>query len=323
MPVLPGEAWILYQDLGIHLVRPDGTDDHLIAPEYSGDHGDWLEGAYNPEWSPDGTQVMFLDSIHPGWPIMVANADGTNVRQVVACDKGCQVLDAPAWSPDGKSVAYARFEGEWPPDQYTSRYSIEVADLETGLQRTVVSFDAVPGEPAMMFDYPRWSADGKSLVIAIDKLDAAQTTHTASAIAVVDAQGPGESTPRFLTDWSMWAAYPDWSRSQDLIVFSTYNWAEFPFTDEPSNLYTIRPDGTDLKQLTTYGRAGERAVQPTFTPDGEAHHLHATFAATRATVAGRMRPSSMPTAPTSRRSVVPRRGTPGSAPRRRGAGPLR
>jgi Tol biopolymer transport system component len=42
-----------------------------------------------------------------------------------------------------------------------------------------------------------------------------------------------------------------------------------PFADEPSNLNTIRPDGTDLRQLTTYPRAGERAVHPTFTPDGE------------------------------------------------------
>ena len=108
-------------------------------------------------------------------------------------------------------------------------------------------------------------ADMKS----IDKLAAAQTTHTASAIAVVDAQGLGESTPRMFTDWTMWAAYPEWSRSQDLIVFSTYDWAGFQFTDEPSNLYTIRPDGTELMRLTTYGRAGERAVHPTFTPDGE------------------------------------------------------
>ncbi len=269
IPVLPGEEWIAYEEYGIHLVRPDETDDHLIAPEYSGNHSDWLQGAYNPDWSPDGSQITFLDSIHPGWPIMVADADGTNIHEVVPCGDGCQVLDAPAWSPDGRSIAYAGFEGEWPPDLYTSRYSIEILDLETGAQRTVVSFDATPGQPAIMYDYPRWSPDGSSLVIAVDQLDEAQTTHTASAIAVVDAQGPAEGTPRFLTGWGMWAAYPDWNRAQDLIVFSTHNWAEFASTDEASNLYTIRPDGTHLRQLTTYPRAGEKAVHPSFTPDGE------------------------------------------------------
>ena len=133
----------MYQWYGLHLVRPDGTDDHVIAPEFLDPGKDPnLEGAYNPDWSPDGTRILFLDAVHPGWSIMVADADGSNVHEVVPCDDGCQVLTAPAWSPDGRSIAYARFEGEWPPELYTSRYSIEVMDLETGVQRTVVSFDA-------------------------------------------------------------------------------------------------------------------------------------------------------------------------------------
>jgi Tol biopolymer transport system component len=37
----------------------------------------------------------------------------------------------------------------------------------------------------------------------------------------------------------------------------------------PSNLYTIRPDGTGLTQLTEFGKGETRAVQPTWTPDGD------------------------------------------------------
>ncbi len=54
-----------------------------------------------------------------------------------------------------------------------------------------------------------------------------------------------------------------------LIVFTTYDLGEFQGTDEPSNLYTIRPDGSGLTQLTAFGLGERRATQPTWTPDGE------------------------------------------------------
>ena len=66
----------------------------------------------------------------------------------------------------------------------------------------------------------------------------------------------------------MFASYPDWHPSDDLIVFTTYDLGEYQATDEPSNLYTIRPDGSDLRAVTTFGPADQRATQPTWTPDG-------------------------------------------------------
>jgi Tol biopolymer transport system component len=35
-----------------------------------------------------------------------------------------------------------------------------------------------------------------------------------------------------------------------------------------SNLFTIRPDGTNERQLTHFKRGGNRVSAPTFTPDG-------------------------------------------------------
>ncbi len=40
-----------------------------------------------------------------------------------------------------------------------------------------------------------------------------------------------------------------------------------------TNLYTIRPDGTDLRQVTSYGDLEVRATFPTWTPDGRADQL--------------------------------------------------
>jgi Tol biopolymer transport system component len=36
----------------------------------------------------------------------------------------------------------------------------------------------------------------------------------------------------------------------------------------PSNLFTARPDGSDITQLTEFGAGETRAVLPTWTPDG-------------------------------------------------------
>jgi len=42
-----------------------------------------------------------------------------------------------------------------------------------------------------------------------------------------------------------WADRPDWHPTDELIVFSTYGYVSFQGTDEASNLFTIRPNGTD------------------------------------------------------------------------------
>ena len=59
-----------------------------------------------------------------------------------------------------------------------------------------------------------------------------------------------DATPTWnqLTDWTMWATYPDWHPTQDLIVFSTRPWDDLD--TGPSNLYTIRPDGTGTRTVS-------------------------------------------------------------------------
>jgi hypothetical protein len=90
---------------------------------------------------------------------------------------------------------------------------------------------------------------------------------TGSAIAMVDAETVS-AEPVTLTDPALFAAYPDCRWADDRIVFTTYDLSEYQATDEPSNLYTIGSDGTELEQLTTFGRADQRAAHPTWTPDG-------------------------------------------------------
>jgi Tol biopolymer transport system component len=258
------EPWIAYQWAraggdGIYLVRPDGTDSHELLPDATYD-------AFHPDWSPNGAQIAFDAATDDGFEIWVVNADGTNAAAIVPrstdCAISCGEVALPAWSPDGSKIAFVRFQlGA----SGLEAAVIEVQDVASGDRRVVFT---APSKTAL--NYPRWSSDGRSIVFEMTRYPDTQInsgTATGSAIAVIDVTGEG-AKPVVLTDWSMYATYPDWRPGSDEILFSTYDLGEFQTTDEPSNLYTIRSDGSDLTALTSFGRAEQRATQPTWTPDG-------------------------------------------------------
>jgi Tol biopolymer transport system component len=99
---------------------------------------------------------------------------------------------------------------------------------------------------------------------------------TGEGIAVTRRTETGWSVPTVITAIEEFATYPDWHPTEDLIVFSTYDLSSFQDTDQPSNLFTMRPDGTETTQVTDFGPGGVRATQPTWTPDGRILFTHVT-----------------------------------------------
>ena len=57
----------------------------------------------SPAWSPDGKQFAYYSKRANGYQIMVANADGTGVRQLTNTANNW----TPVWSPDGNWIAFA------------------------------------------------------------------------------------------------------------------------------------------------------------------------------------------------------------------------
>jgi len=270
--VLAGESWIVFQRWTratgprLRLIRTDGSGDHEVLPKRLGDQ-------QHPDWSPDGEHVAFVDNVS----IWVVDADGSNAREVAPCVAPCLWLDTPAWSPDGRSIAFIRQDLV---DGHSPGSDIQAVDPATGVVRTLLT--TVGPEYA---SYVRWSPDGHSLVIELDRYPdtkADTSTVTAEAVAVVDLRA-AEPTARLLTDWKMFATYPDWSWANDRVVFSTYDLGFRDFKDlkdvrPPSDLYTINPDGTGLTQLThnPHGAllvrsdtaSGPLSTQPSWAPDG-------------------------------------------------------
>ena len=147
-----------------------------------------------PAFSPDGALIAFHQSGSVGG-IFVAGATGESVRRVT--DYGFD----PAWSPDGKEIAFATEEvGE--PSSRLSDSALYVVDVGGGSPRRVLEADAVQ---------PSWSPSGERIVYWRN-IGGQRDIYTIAA---------GGGTPIALTndpaiDWS-----PVWSPDGRFIYFSS------------------------------------------------------------------------------------------------------
>ena len=269
-PIASELGWLAYQyqtdpedlfSIKVHLVRVDGSKDHEIATN--------LPGAIrHPDFSRDGSRFAFdqLTSEESPDQIYVAKADGSNAKRISHCKlPRCASNWEPAWSPapDNSHIAISTGAGpisETGPWPGPARFGIAIVDVDSGKVNQIVENENAVGQNR----FPRWSPDGKRLVFYRARAKSDGTIQT--AVFIVNADG---SELRQLTPWNMLAGDPDWSPKEDLIVFSTHPLREFE-TSERSELYTMRPDGSEIKALTNNGENGPRATEPRWTPDGKA-----------------------------------------------------
>ena len=85
------------------------------------------------------------------YALMVADSDGVNPQVIV---KSREPLLSPAWSPDGRKLAYVSFE------RHNS--SIYIQEMGTGAREVVASFKGINGAPA-------FSKDGSKLAMTLSK----------------------------------------------------------------------------------------------------------------------------------------------------------
>ncbi|MBK8639219.1 MAG: Tol-Pal system beta propeller repeat protein TolB [Chromatiaceae bacterium] len=93
------------------------------------------------EWGVDGQRVT----------LRVADADGHNPQTIVSSK---EPLMSPAWSPDGRRLAYVSFESR--------QTAVFVQELATGRRERVASFPGINSSPA-------WSPDGNRLALTLSR----------------------------------------------------------------------------------------------------------------------------------------------------------
>jgi len=216
-----------------------------------------------PDWSPDGRHIAFQrvdpNGCGPGCEtddIWVVTSDGKHLTRVAHDPegKGCFgngrgaggiCRNAPGWSPDGQRIA---FTCELQP---TGQRTCVIDADGTGLHELTQTPGA--GEEDT---WPQWSPDGRRLAVQ-------RHLGNRRAVFVIDADG---GNPRRISPWGLRGGEPDWSPDGRRIVFTSNE-------DGPAkvsaNLYTVRPDGTGLTQLTHARGGSVQYLSASFSPDGK------------------------------------------------------
>jgi Tol biopolymer transport system component len=208
---------------------------------------------------PNG-QITFQRWDADGHPqIWVANPDLTSQVQITDGEFGSSF---PSWSPDSSRIV---FQSDRTDPDVTDGY--EIQDVFT---MRPDGTDVLKITDSLGFSgHPSWSPDGRSILFDADRAD----YPTRQGIYIIPADG--SAPPQRLTslpagsNWQELARFsPDGSR----IVFNEgrggnelRNHREGALVGEQAALFTMRSDGSDLRQITSWGLHGADAD---WSPDG-------------------------------------------------------
>ena len=177
------------------------------------------------------------------YALNVADSDAFN-PQVVLESKAPIV--SPAWSPNGRLLAYVSFEGDRP--------RIFAQNLATGTRQVIAAFPGLNGAPA-------WSPNGKQIAMTLSKDGNAE-------IYVMDVD---TRRLRRLTVGAAIDTEPAWAPDGKSLVFTSDRGGT-------PQIYRIPATGGRATRVTFEGKYNSRA---TFAPDGKSlafiHGSNGTF----------------------------------------------
>lgn len=243
----------------IYTIRPHGTGLRAITePPANADQDDW------PDWSPDGSRIVFRRDVDERSELIVVNADGSRPRNLTRsnCAGECLGDDEPAWSPDGRRIAFGRALGPIPPDGPPAVVGIFVMNADGSKVRQLTQL--VPNSGTEDHT-PSWSPDGGR--IAFMRSNNTAQPVDASSIYTVDADGGDLTLVKRMPKKRPGSGVPEWSPDGRRILFDTY--CLFGFCGQPltgSQLFTIRPNGAGLRQLTHFPG---NSYAGSWSPDGQ------------------------------------------------------
>ncbi len=152
-------------------------------------------------------------AVSAGGDIWTVRPDGTGAVNLTNTDGGVRNEEAPAWSPDGRRIAFQASEA--------NGVNVFVMDADGG--------NVTPLTADGQSQAPDWSPDGRRIVFA-----------RGNAIAVMNADGSGVHA---ITDGAVFEGQPSWAPNGRRIAFVSQR-------EGPNELWTMDPDGGHRVRLT-------------------------------------------------------------------------
>ena len=244
----------LGQPASLWVMNADGSAKHSVTGSTD------FAGSQNLQavWAPDSRRLAFaVGDYYSSMQLYVVNADGTDLEHV---GNGTLSRSDPAWSPDGRLIAFRGHTIGVLPDAFPADPAIGVYVIAPdGTGQTKVSRSARAGGAPNSVSFggpyagtaPSWSPDGRSLLFATGATD-----HHSLAIASL-----GGLTEQALTLPAGDHLLPIFSPDGSQIAFE-----EFSAPAEQATPYVVNTDGTGLHPVTP---PGSGPLNPIFwSPDG-------------------------------------------------------
>ena len=217
---------VFEQDVGgnldIYVMEPDGTDVRRLTTDPEAD--------FEPSWSADGKEIVFISTRTGLRDIYVMDADGSDQRRLTTDDAGYR---SPSFSPDGEHIASARNDDD-----------IFVMDDDGGNQRNISNL-----APPRFAIEPTWSPDGDQIAFSL-------FTGSDFEIFVIRPDGSGLTN---LTNENALDFEATWSPDGEQIAFGR-------FASGATEVWAMNSDGSGQRNLTNDPAADGL---PAWSPDGE------------------------------------------------------
>jgi Tol biopolymer transport system component len=241
--------WIAYpsedQHVGICIVPSSGGKVKRIVNRYNA--GVSLHN-YLLSLSPDGKSVAFTSVEKGKIQLFTVNVEGGDVNQLTE-DGSAQ----PAFSPDGKKIAYVNTAKQQIPGNYKTYKS------------DVWVIPAAGGTPVQVSDLPKratgpmWSPDGK--MIAFTRKVTLDMSKEICIVPVSETGNPEASPAQIELPLATWDFLAGWTPDNKIGVLLT--------NPEHRAIYTVPVSGGNATQVTPQGEY----YSPRWSPDGKRIYL--------------------------------------------------
>lgn len=214
------------QDLGGQSFSISAPDLRLAAHRAA----DYIYEKITGEKGVFATRLAFVTRAGQRYSLWVSDSDGENAKVALTSP---EPIISPAWSPDGRQLAYVSFESRKPV--------VYVHTVASGQRRLLANFRGSNSAPA-------WSPDGSRVAVTLSRDGGSQ-------LYVLSAQG-GE--PRRLTQSSSIDTEPVYSPDGQFIYFVSDRGGS-------PQIYRMPANGGSPQRITF---SGNYNISPTLSADG-------------------------------------------------------